>query len=80
MFYTEKTISDIALNPAIGNGRIATIINSDTVYVAGLFNGYLDKTPSKKARIPSTHNITIVGENQIGKALSIKEGLYYQLS
>ncbi|XP_071956538.1 protein-glucosylgalactosylhydroxylysine glucosidase-like isoform X2 [Antedon mediterranea] len=42
--------------PSVGNGYLATVIYSNTVYVNGLYNG--KGTSSHRARVPSTAAIT----------------------
>lgn len=43
--------TDKGLWPAVGNGHIATIVNSDTVYMNGLYSG--TETASHRASIPA---------------------------
>ena len=52
------------LVPSIGNGYVATVVGSETVYVGGLFNGRnfngIDLTPvSHRARIPAYLNLNV---------------------
>lgn len=51
---------DGALLPEIGNGFIATLVGSDTIYAAGVFNGAAQSAPSHRARIPP-FDTTLVG-------------------
>ena len=47
--------SDEVEMPSVGNGQLATVIYTDTVYMNGLYNGELGE--SHRARIPSQINI-----------------------
>lgn len=47
--------SDELEMPSVGNGQLATVIYTDTVYMNGLYNGELGE--SHRARIPSQINI-----------------------
>lgn len=38
--------------PEIGNGHVATVVQSNAIYMNGLYNG--EGTTSHRARIPST--------------------------
>lgn len=73
---------DPRLNPSVGNGYLATTVYSDTVYVSGIFNGRGTKTPSHRARIPSTAAI-IVRSNLTSNAtqelfrLNVEQGVFY---
>ena len=40
---------------SVGNGHVATVVDSDTVYMNGLYNG--GRGESHRARIPSRINI-----------------------
>jgi hypothetical protein len=54
--------SDELEMPSVGNGQLATVIYTDTVYMNGLYNGELGE--SHRARIPSQINIRMdVGPN-----------------
>lgn len=41
--------------PSVGNGQLATIVYTETVFMNGLYNGLLGE--SHRARIPSQVNI-----------------------
>lgn len=43
--------------PEVGNGHIATVVQSDAIFMNGLYNGY--KSRSRGARIPSTAGYAI---------------------
>ncbi|KAK7507084.1 hypothetical protein BaRGS_00001935 [Batillaria attramentaria] len=55
--------------PEIGNGHVATVVQSETIYMNGLYNGL--NTTSHRARIPSTAAVKIThiatSENVISK-------------
>jgi hypothetical protein len=65
--------------PEVGNGFLATQIMTDTIFVAGLFNGYLTKDPSHRARVPATNAVAAPG-NQTGAALDVREATYFRRS
>lgn len=73
---------DPRLNPSVGNGYLATTVYSDTVYVSGIFNGRGTKTPSHRARVPSTAAI-VVRSNLTSNAteelfsLNVEQGVFY---
>lgn len=81
-FESSSLSWDPRLNPSVGNGYLATTVFSDTVYVSGIFNGRGTKTPSHRARIPSTAAI-IVGSNLTSNAtvelfsLNVEQGVFY---
>eukprot|EP01006_Ploeotia_vitrea_P059981 TRINITY_DN75100_c0_g1_i1.p1 TRINITY_DN75100_c0_g1~~TRINITY_DN75100_c0_g1_i1.p1 ORF type:complete len:728 (-),score=42.74 TRINITY_DN75100_c0_g1_i1:23-2206(-) len=56
--------------PQIGNGYVATYINTQTEYLAGVFNGIGTKTPSHRARIPASSNLGVAYGGPTGKVLS----------
>ncbi|XP_060072816.1 protein-glucosylgalactosylhydroxylysine glucosidase-like [Ylistrum balloti] len=51
------SLPDAASMPTIGNGYIATLVHSDTMYVDGVYNGY--NGTSHRARLRSTSSINI---------------------
>lgn len=81
-FESSSLSWDPRLNPSVGNGYLATTVFSDTVYVSGIFNGRGTKTPSHRARIPSTAAI-IVRSNLTSNAtvelfsLNVEQGVFY---
>jgi hypothetical protein len=50
----DEPAVDHKFMPAVGNGYLATQIGSDSIYVAGVYNGEAVSAPSHRARIPST--------------------------
>ena len=72
------------LMATIGNGYVSTRIFHDSIYLAGVFSGYLNVTPSHRARIPSTvnftvdYNVTDYGFSElIGLALDLEYAVFY---
>ena len=43
--------------PTVGNGHVATVVYSDTVFMNGLYNG--NGTESRRARIPAMTAVNI---------------------
>jgi len=69
-FYVEQ-ITNSTLMPSIGNGYVATFIGSSSVYIGGLFNGFLSITPSHRASVPSPINYELaLGPSQQGSLQS----------
>ena len=78
--------------PTIGNGYVASVLYSDTVYVSGLYNGkaYSKRYPiypinitqhAHRARLPSTCSLAfeVFGiEGESAYALDIKRGIFYK--
>ena len=61
--------------PTVGNGYLATVVYSDTIYVNGIYNGRGGN--SHRARIPSTAAITVSSKTAIKKqsySLSVTNG------
>ena len=63
----------------IGNGKIATVIHKQDIFVSGLYNGKSISTPSHRARIPSTMNRRI-GDTitRVDRGLSVRHGQYFE--
>jgi hypothetical protein len=61
MLYTEdeRTVAGL-YEPVMANGYLSFPIGGDSMYLGGVFNNKTS-TPSHRARIPSTHSITISG-------------------
>ena len=57
--YARFITPGVTLMPSIGNGYVSTFLQSGEVYIAGLFNGFLDIAPSHRAVVPSPVNYTI---------------------
>ena len=55
--YTSTYPTNPNYMPAIGNGYISTYLNSEYIYMAGVYNGAGAITPSHRAKIPSTVNL-----------------------
>ncbi|XP_070563897.1 LOW QUALITY PROTEIN: protein-glucosylgalactosylhydroxylysine glucosidase-like [Ptychodera flava] len=69
---------DDRFKPNIGNGHIGTSVLTDTVFVNGVMNGYLDD--SHRARIQSTNalNVTVDGTEERSFELNMYEGVFRQ--
>jgi trehalose/maltose hydrolase-like predicted phosphorylase len=63
---------------SVGNGYVATVVGSDTVYVAGVYNGLHTRDPSHRARIPSTNAISIANATLVACAIDLAEAIYYR--
>eukprot|EP01127_Copromyxa_protea_P017514 TRINITY_DN5342_c0_g1_i1.p1 TRINITY_DN5342_c0_g1~~TRINITY_DN5342_c0_g1_i1.p1 ORF type:complete len:782 (+),score=101.11 TRINITY_DN5342_c0_g1_i1:33-2378(+) len=85
--YTEPTFM-----PYIGNGYVATVVGSDTIYLSGVFNGDNEKNDtdtnstsfgqtffsgSHRAAFPGTNGISIKGE-RLGSALDMANATFYR--
>ncbi|CAG5116720.1 unnamed protein product [Candidula unifasciata] len=57
ILYSGSLPNNTKFMPEVGNGHIATVVQSDTMFMNGLYNGY-NKT-SHRARIPSTAGYSI---------------------
>ena len=71
--------SEPSVLPVIGNGFLATTIASDSVYVSGLYNGYLTTGPSHGARVPAPLAVRAPGTVS-DVALQLREATYYRRS
>ncbi|KAJ8308419.1 hypothetical protein KUTeg_013293 [Tegillarca granosa] len=69
------------LMPSIGNGYVATVVHSDTMYRSDLFNGY--NITSHRARIPSTCAINVTSISRTIDSseywLDIGRGMYKEI-
>lgn len=63
------------LNATVGNGFVATGVNSDTTYLAGVFNGLSNVLPSRRARVPGFAALSVVGK-MTKLALDVDRGVY----
>ncbi|XP_064602708.1 protein-glucosylgalactosylhydroxylysine glucosidase-like [Liolophura sinensis] len=61
VFTTDQLPSDPRLRPGIGNGQVATVVYSDSIYMNGLYNGF--HSDSHRARIPAFCSVQITGVN-----------------
>jgi protein-glucosylgalactosylhydroxylysine glucosidase len=77
----SPTDSAVAPNnmPMIGNGFVATQIATDSIYLSGLFNGYLTSGPSHRARVPATNNVPAPGTPGPA-AIHLREATYLRRS
>jgi len=81
MLYSA-TVPEPGYFPYVGNGYIATEMTTDFMFLAGVFNGLSDVTPSHRAFIPSTVDLFIpTGSNPgaqfVGAALDIEHAAFY---
>ena len=75
---TDSSVNPSTL-PEIGNGFLATQLMTESIWVSGLFNGYLTETPSHRARIPATNSISAPG-TESSAALHIRNATYLRRS
>uniref|UniRef100_A0A6B2KZB4 Protein-glucosylgalactosylhydroxylysine glucosidase n=1 Tax=Arcella intermedia TaxID=1963864 RepID=A0A6B2KZB4_9EUKA len=78
MLYSPQEPTDINMMPSIGNGYLATVISSDTIYVSGLFNGLNTVDPSHRAVIPATQSFTLTNSITTATALDLRRGTYFR--
>ncbi|XP_033733626.1 protein-glucosylgalactosylhydroxylysine glucosidase-like [Pecten maximus] len=57
--FTTQELPDAQSMPTIGNGHVAMVVHSDTMYMGGLYNGY--NVTSHRARLQATSSISITG-------------------
>ena len=80
-FIFVEELGDNVLMPSIGNGYVSSFIYSNTVYVGGLFNGFLNIAPSHRAVIPSSFNYNLKLEsNQTQPLNSRNEGCLFDIA
>ncbi|XP_071807639.1 protein-glucosylgalactosylhydroxylysine glucosidase-like [Asterias amurensis] len=78
VFESSSLPSQQCCLPTVGNGYLATVVYSDTIYVNGIYNGRGGN--SHRARIPSTAAITVSSKTAIKKqsySLSVTNGTFY---
>lgn len=65
--------------PYVGNGYVATELFTNTTYLAGVFNGISNSTPSHRAAVPSTVRVHLPGgsNRQAGAALDLVHAAFY---
>jgi hypothetical protein len=68
--------SDRNLNATIGNGFLGTACGSDTVFIAGMFNGESNVAPSHRARVPGFAAVTFTGSSDELFALDLRRGVF----
>ncbi|KAK9823243.1 hypothetical protein WJX72_001319 [[Myrmecia] bisecta] len=68
--------------PPVGNGYLATVVGSDTVYVAGVYNGRAAQqdTSTHRARIPAMAAFSINGLEPIELSLDLQRAVVKQHS
>lgn len=80
LYTTTDSNIDPTNMPMIGNGFAATQVSADSIYVSGIFNGYLTQDPSHHARIPATNAVKPPGSTVTDAALDVREATYYRRS
>ncbi|XP_060582374.1 protein-glucosylgalactosylhydroxylysine glucosidase-like isoform X2 [Ruditapes philippinarum] len=77
---TDKPPGDAKLWPSVGNGHVATVVHSNTVYMNGLYNG--NGTDSTRARIPAMTSLNVSKINlpysKISYCLQLDKGIYVE--
>jgi hypothetical protein len=68
-----------SLLPEVGNGYIASVVMSDTIYSSGLFNGNSTVTPSHRARIQAFNvEVQYATQTDTAYALNMLEAVFYK--
>jgi trehalose/maltose hydrolase-like predicted phosphorylase len=78
MLFGSAEPSETYRMAAVGNGYMSSVVGSDTIYVAGVFNGAGQTT--HRARIPSTNAITLTNAQHVGSALDLERAVFYRRS
>ncbi|XP_022098202.1 protein-glucosylgalactosylhydroxylysine glucosidase-like [Acanthaster planci] len=81
VFESAELPTEACCLPAVGNGYLATVVYSDTIYVNGLYNGR--GGASHRARIPSTAAIKIslpakVNISKESYSLELENGTFHR--
>lgn len=71
LLYSAGVPDNAQLNATIGNGFVATAVGSDTTYMAGVFNGYNNTTPSHRARLPGFAALTLSAPGAFVQGLAL---------
>lgn len=79
LFASEDTAVPTSQLPMVGNGFLATQIMNDAIWVSGIFNGYLTKDPSHRARVPATNAVPAPG-TESAAGLDVREATYFRRS
>jgi hypothetical protein len=75
LLFTDSE-QDVKYRPEVGNGFVATVVGSDDMFAAGVFNGpAVSASPSHRAAIPAPLNLTIDGP-AVGAGLHLRNGAY----
>lgn len=72
MLFSQQDPSNFEWMPIIGNGYLSTLVLSDTIYVAGVYNGQNNSAEqSHRAKIPATLSISFDSSQttKIGSAI-----------
>lgn len=58
LLFAVNLSNDTRLVPSIGNGYLATVFESDTLFISGVYNGNAtEDRPSHRARIPGITSV-----------------------
>lgn len=90
----QRYLSGYLLSDLVGNGYVATVVGSDTIYLAGVFNGEIENVTSVRndtnanvteAVSKSSHRAAIPGTNgisikgeRLGSALDLANATFYR--
>jgi trehalose/maltose hydrolase-like predicted phosphorylase len=79
MLYSDTEPQE-TLQTYVGNGYMATQINSQNIFISGVYNGPADAEyePSHRARTPSFVNWQVQNSRVIASAIDIEKGVYYR--
>ena len=66
--------------PLIGNGYVGTTVGGTDTYMAGVFKGFANVSPSHRARLQSNLAITVTNANVTACALDVRRATYYRRS
>jgi hypothetical protein len=83
MLYNDKPLNDTRLHTHVGNGQIATVIDSPSIYLAGVFNAAINHEAHGgprpfRARVPSINRINVAGAVFAGEALDLEQAVFYR--
>jgi hypothetical protein len=81
MLYNDKPLNDTRLYAHVGNGNVATVIDSPSIYIAGIFNNAASAKHGGRpfrARVPSLSRINIKGALFMDEALDLERAVFYR--
>lgn len=66
--------------PQVGNGYVAAIPTSDTMYISGLFNGRSSITPSHRAKVPFPLSVSAANSDAGSSvyALDVRDAAFFE--
>lgn len=88
LLYSDQLI--VQYMPEVGNGFLATVAGSHSLYIAGVFNGCLPSSdparvarnetchvnPSRRAQVPAPLLFSLAGASLSGSALDLRHGAF----